>query len=67
MMDKIVGFIHHLNPKTIILYTLAAQAAVKGFRDAIDTTPATDDTAFERFATIFGKATGYLLGFRPKK
>ena len=54
------------NCEKIIIVLLILQNVIKGIRDAIDTTPATDDNAFEKFATISTKALGYLLGLRPK-
>lgn len=44
---------------------LGIHATLKGLRDAIDKTPATDDNWFERGVTIMGKLVGYLFGKRP--
>ncbi len=54
------------NWEKIVVVLLVVQNVVKGIRDAIDTTPETDDNAFERIATIISKASSYLIGFRPK-
>ena len=51
----------------IILGYLAIHTAAKSIRDAIDTTPLTDDNWFERTVTIMGKIASYLAGFRAKK
>ena len=46
---------------------IAVHTGLKALRDAIDTTPHTDDNWFERTVTIMGKVTSYLAGFRAKK
>lgn len=47
-------------------YVLFIQV-MKAIRDAIDTTPGTDDNWFERACTIMSKLTASLLtGARPK-
>ena len=43
---------------------LAAHTFLKAVRDAIDTTPETDDNLFERVVTGVGKVVGYLFGKR---
>ena len=50
-----------------IAFIIAAHTGMKALRDAIDTTPQTDDNWFERTVTILGKVSGYLIGFRAKK
>jgi len=50
-----------------IAVIIALHTGLKAFRDAIDTTPDTDDNWFERSMTIFGKVVAYLAGFRAKK
>lgn len=50
----------------VIVCLLGVSQIIKGVRDAIDKTPASDDNAFERIATIVAKASAYLVGFRPK-
>ena len=44
----------------ILVVVILLNNFLKGLRDAIDTTPDTDDNAFERFVTIVGKVLGYL-------
>ena len=46
---------------------IAVHTGLKALRDAIDTTPQTDDNWFERSITILGKIAGYLAGIRAKK
>lgn len=46
---------------------IALHTGLKALRDAIDTTPETDDNGFEKFVTIMGKAAKYLAGYRAKK
>lgn len=55
---------HPWIPLVISIYLVAVKA-LQGIRDAIDKTPTTDDTGFERFVTILGKTIGYLGGVRP--
>ncbi len=50
----------------IIAVLLGLHTIVKAVRDAIDKTPATDDNAFERFASILAKIAQYLIGIRAK-
>lgn len=50
-----------------ISIVIAAHTGLKALRDAIDTTPQTDDNWFERIVTILGKVSGYLVGSRAKK
>lgn len=50
-----------------IAIIIAVHTGLKALRDAIDTTPQTDDNWFERTVTIMGKVTSYLAGFRAKK
>lgn len=50
-----------------IAIIIALHTGLKALRDAIDTTPQTDDNWFERTVTIMGKVTSYLAGFRAKK
>lgn len=50
----------------VFVVYLGLAKLVVGIRDAIDTTPTTDDNWFERVATIIKKTIGYLGGFRPK-
>lgn len=51
----------------VVAIYVAVVTAIKGIRDAIDTTPATDDNIFEKVATILWKTVGYVIGIRPKK
>lgn len=55
-------------PWVIVAIVIFRETAtwIKNIRDAIDKTPDTDDTPFERFATIVGKAAKGVAGFRPK-
>lgn len=52
--------------ETIAIVVLVLQNVNKGLRDALDTTPQTDDNIWEKVSSILTKALGYLLGFRPK-
>ncbi len=52
-------------PMAIALYLVFVQA-VKGVRDALDTTPLTDDNWLERTASVIVKTGGYLIGIRAK-
>lgn len=51
----------------IALGLLIAQNVIKGVRDALDSTPETDDNKWEKLATVASKVLGYLVGFRAKK
>lgn len=51
----------------VIASVLALHTGLKALRDAIDTTPESDDNLFEKTVTIMGKVTKYLVGFRAKK
>ena len=55
------------NWEKIFIALIVLQNVIKGVRDAVDTTPETDDNAFEKFCTVSGKVLGYLIGFRAKK
>ncbi len=55
---------HPWIPLTISIYLVVVKA-LQGVRDAIDKTPNTDDSWFERTVTILGKTIGYLGGVRP--
>lgn len=59
-MDQIVEFVK-ANWIAIVAIMLAVSTCLKAIRDAIDTTPATDDNAFEHFVTIFSKVVAYLF------
>jgi hypothetical protein len=50
----------------ILLVVIVLSNINKGLRDALDTTPGTDDNAWEKASTVISKVLGYLLGFRPK-
>lgn len=50
----------------VIAILIALHTGLKALRDALDTTPQTDDNWFERGITIMGKVVGYLAGFRAK-
>jgi hypothetical protein len=50
----------------VVLGILAVSKILTMVRDAIDTTPATDDNWFERTCTILKKVGAALAGFRPK-
>lgn len=50
-----------------IAVILGVHTGMKAIRDAIDTTPATDDNWFEKTVTIMGKIAAYFVGFRAKK
>jgi hypothetical protein len=54
------------NWEKIALVALVIQNVVKGIRDAVDTTPQSDDNMFEKISTFLSKVTGYLIGFRPR-
>ena len=66
-MENILGFFKGFDWEKAIIILLLVQTFVKGLRDALDTTPATDDNFLEKAATIFQKVVGYVLGFRAKK
>ena len=51
----------------VVTIYVAVVTAIKGIRDAIDSTPNTDDNLFEKIATILWKTIGYVIGIRPKK
>jgi hypothetical protein len=53
------------NWATILVVLLVTQNFIKGLRDALDSTPHTDDNIIEKIATIVVKVLGYLLGIRP--
>lgn len=55
---------HPWVPMALTIYLVVVNA-LKGVRDAIDKTPLTDDSPFERLVTILSKTLGYLAGFRP--
>lgn len=42
----------------------AVHTLLKAIRDAIDTTPETDDNVFEKIVTYVGKVIAYLFGQR---
>ena len=46
---------------------IAVHTGLKALRDALDTTPDTDDNWFEKAVTIMGKMVGYFGGVRSKK
>lgn len=50
-----------------IAVLVALHTGLKAYRDAVDTTPETDDNWFEKAVTIMGKIVGYLGGIRSKK
>lgn len=53
---------------TISTVYLLFYVFIKGVRDAIDSTPQTDDNAFEKFVTLLGKlAKLFTLGQRPNE
>ena len=66
-MENVLEFLKHIDWEKAIIILLLVQNFVKGLRDALDTTPNTDDNAIERVATVFQKVVGYLVGFRPVK
>jgi hypothetical protein len=43
---------------------LGVHTLLKAIRDAVDTTPTTDDNLFEKAVTYIGKITSYLFGTR---
>ena len=50
----------------IVLIYLAAHKLLVTIRDVFDSTPNTDDNAFERIVTVLGKLADYLVkGKRP--
>lgn len=51
----------------ILVVVLVIQNVAKGIRDAIDTTPETDDNVFERVLTIINKVTSYVLMAKRSK
>lgn len=51
----------------VLAVLIAVHTGLKAYRDAVDTTPETDDNWFEKAVTIMGKIVGYLGGFRSKK
>lgn len=60
------NLIHFLNWEHVLLILIFANTLLKGVRDAIDSTPDTDDNFFERGVTILGKVLGYLVGKRAQ-
>lgn len=50
----------------ILVIAVALHQVLKAVRDAIDTTPATDDNWFERLVTILGKVLNYFAGKRAQ-
>ena len=46
---------------TALLILIALHTFLKAIRDAIDSTPETDDNIFEKVVTLFGKVMGYLI------
>lgn len=64
-MEKFIEFFQ-TNWVTITVIAVAAHTFLKAIRDAIDTTPNTDDNIFEKFVTFFGKVVAYLFGKRSK-
>lgn len=62
-MEFINNAIHFVSANwvAIIAVAVAVHTAAKGIRDAIDTTPETDDNLFERAVTIMGKAVAYIV------
>jgi len=54
------------NWEKILIVVIVLQNINKGLRDALDTTPQSDDNIWEKASTIASKVLGYLLGFRPK-
>lgn len=59
-MGNIVEWVQ-ANWITITAIVLAVSTCLKAIRDAIDTSPETDDNKFERFCTIFGKVVAYIF------
>lgn len=68
-MDKIMELVNFVkdNWAQILVVLLVIQNFIKGLRDALDSTPETDDNLLEKIASIVVKILGYLLGIRPKK
>lgn len=72
-MENLPGWIESFADKhTWIWASLAVLAAfqtfMKGIRDAIDSTPDTDDNWFEKFVSVITKVSLYtFLGQRAKK
>ena len=54
------------NWEKIAIVVLVIQNINKGLRDALDSTPHTDDNIWEKASSLLTKVLGYLLGFRPK-
>ena len=50
----------------ILIVVIVLSNINKGLRDALDSTPTTDDNIWEKTSTVLSKVLGYLLGFRPK-
>jgi len=63
-MDEIIK---QFNFERILIAILVFQATMKAIRDAVDSTPATDDTPFERIQTIINKAIGYIIAGKRAK
>ena len=55
------------NWEKIFIIIIVVQNFVKGLRDALDTTPETDDNILEKICSISNKILGYMIGFRSKK
>jgi len=59
--------LNHAWVTIVISVVLALHTGLKAYRDAVDTTPETDDNWLEKTSTLLGKIAGYLVGFRPRK
>lgn len=55
---------HPWVPLVLSIYLVIVKAVV-GIRDSLDKSPDTDDSWFERLATVLKKTMGYLGGVRP--
>ena len=64
-MQGLMEFIKNLDWVKIGVLALAIHTFLKAIRDAIDTTPDTDDNWFEKLVTDIGKIVAYLFGKRP--
>jgi hypothetical protein len=58
--------LNHAWVTIVIAVILAVHTGLKAYRDAVDTTPETDDNALEKAVTILGKIAKYLAGVRSK-
>jgi hypothetical protein len=62
-MEGLISFFRD-NWAQILVIALALHTFLKAVRDAIDSTPDTDDNWFEKLVTVIGKVLNYFTGKR---